>query len=70
MERGQSTYHLRGKRRFGGNKNARKINSSSRFRLGGLNGSDGARSITRIRPLVFIARHVADDILHSSSKAA
>jgi hypothetical protein len=33
-------------------------------------GSDGARPITCIRPLIFIAKHVADDILHHRSRAA
>ena len=34
------------------------------------NGSDGARSMARIRPLIFIARHAADKFLEKSSNAA
>jgi len=34
------------------------------------NGSDGARSIACIRPLIFIAKHVADKLLENLSKAA
>ena len=51
-------------------KNARGVNLSSRFRLGSLGGSDGARPIACIRPLIFITKHVADDFLHRLSKAA
>ncbi len=42
----------------------------SRFYLGILNGSDGARPITCIRPIIFIAKHVADDFWRKLSKAA
>jgi len=33
-------------------------------------GSDGARPIACIRPLIFIAKHVADEFLRNLSKAA
>ena len=37
--------------------------------LRGQHGSDGARSITCIRPLIFIAKHIADEYLHGAKAA-
>ena len=47
-----------------------KTSPATQISYRGSDGSDGARSTACIRPLVFVAKHVADDFLHRLSQAA